>query len=75
MSCLTAITKNGITRLAGPPPPDLARFKTDKKVEDEEILKILERPLALARSTGSKGKNKKKAAKKAVQEEEEACSC
>lgn len=67
-----AITKNGITRLAGPPPADLARFKTDKKVEDEEILKILERPLA--RSTGSKGKNKKKkkkAAKKAVQEEEE----
>jgi hypothetical protein len=72
MSCLTAITKNGITRLAGPPPPDMARFKTDKKVEDEEILKILERPLA--RSTGSKGKNKKKkkkAAKKAVREEEE----
>jgi methionyl aminopeptidase len=67
-----AITKNGITRLAGPPTPDLARFKTDKKIEDEEILKILERPLA--KSTGSKGKNKKKKkkpAKKAIQEEEE----
>jgi hypothetical protein len=72
MPCLTAITKNGITRLAGPPTPDLARFKTDKKIEDEEILKILERPLA--KSTGSKGKNKKKKkkpAKKAIQEEEE----
>ncbi|QKX57894.1 uncharacterized protein TRUGW13939_05014 [Talaromyces rugulosus] len=53
-----AITKNGLTRLAAPPAPDLTKFKTDKKIEDEEILKILEQPLA--RSTGSKGKNKKK---------------
>ncbi|OJJ47004.1 hypothetical protein ASPZODRAFT_131925 [Penicilliopsis zonata CBS 506.65] len=62
-----AITKNGITRLAGPT-TDLTKFKTDKKIEDEEILKILERPLA--RSTGSKGnKNKKK--KAAAKKEDE----
>ncbi|RJE21754.1 curved dna-binding protein [Aspergillus sclerotialis] len=61
-----AITKNGITKLAGPAQPDLSKYKTDKKIEDEEILKILERPLA--RSTGSKdNKNKKKKAKKAAE--------
>lgn len=63
----TAITKNGLTRLAAPPTPDLSKIKSDKKIEDEEILKILEHPLA--RSTGSKGnknkKKKKKPAKKA----------
>ncbi|KAI9930455.1 hypothetical protein ASPWEDRAFT_171083 [Aspergillus wentii DTO 134E9] len=54
-----AITKNGITKLAAPVTPDLSQFQTDKKIEDEEILKILERPLA--KSTGSKAnKNKKK---------------
>ncbi|RMZ82082.1 hypothetical protein DV737_g2193, partial [Chaetothyriales sp. CBS 132003] len=41
----TAITKNGITRLAAPPPLDLSRVKSDKEIEDEEILKILSRPL------------------------------
>jgi hypothetical protein len=67
-----AITKNGLTRLAAPPAPDLSKIKSDKKIEDEEILKILEQPLA--RSTGSKGKKnkkKKKPAKKATQDEEE----
>ncbi|KAF2088599.1 Creatinase/aminopeptidase [Saccharata proteae CBS 121410] len=66
-----AITKNGITRLAAPPDPDLSQFKTDKKIEDEEILKILEQPIGKA--TGSKSKNKKKkkkTAKKADQEVE-----
>jgi len=56
-----AITKNGITRLAAPKAPDFSQFKTDKKIEDEEILKILEQPLS--RSTGNKkNKNKKKKA-------------
>jgi methionyl aminopeptidase len=67
-----AITKNGLTRLAAPPTPDLTKFKTEKKIEDEEILKILEQPLA--KSTGSKGnknKKKKKPAKKAAGGEEE----
>ncbi|KAL2017020.1 hypothetical protein VTK56DRAFT_2664 [Thermocarpiscus australiensis] len=65
-----AITKNGITRLGGPPALDLSKLKTDKKIEDEEILKILEQPLS--RNTGkSKSKKKKKPAKKAAAKEEE----
>ncbi|ODH14084.1 DNA-binding protein, 42 kDa [Paracoccidioides brasiliensis] len=61
------ITKNGLTRVAAPPPLDLSKVQSDKKITDEEILKILERPLA--RSTGtkkSKKKKKKKPAKKAA---------
>lgn len=67
-----AITKNGLIKLAAPPAHDLDQYKTDKKIEDEEILKILEQPLA--KSTGGKGKNKKKKkpAKKAGAEGEEA---
>ncbi|KAJ5558420.1 hypothetical protein N7535_008631 [Penicillium sp. DV-2018c] len=54
-----AITKNGLTKLAAPKPADLEKIKSDKKIEDEEILKILEQPLS--RSTGNKkNKNKKK---------------
>ena len=67
-----AITKNGIVRLSAPPGPNLEQYRTEKKVTDEEILKILDQPLA--RSTGAKGKNKKKkkkAAKKATEEEDE----
>lgn len=61
--------------MAAPSAPDLSKYKTDKKITDEEILKILEQPLA--RSTGSKSKTKKKkkaAAKKAPSEEEEESS-
>ncbi|OIW33400.1 Creatinase/aminopeptidase [Coniochaeta ligniaria NRRL 30616] len=65
-----AITKNGITKLGGPPPLDVSKFKTDKKITDEEILKILEQPLS--RNTGkSKNKKKKKPAKKAAAAKEE----
>ncbi|KAI1927936.1 hypothetical protein LOZ58_005953 [Ophidiomyces ophidiicola] len=66
-----AILKNGLTRLAAPPALDLTKVESDKKITDEEILKILEKPLA--RSTGAKGKNKKKKkkpAKKAAEDEE-----
>ncbi|KAI9879462.1 MAG: Curved DNA-binding protein (42 kDa protein) [Pleopsidium flavum] len=66
-----AITKNGLVRLSAPPSPDLSKYKTEKKITDEEILKILEQPVA--RSTGAKSKNrkkKKKPAKKASEEEE-----
>jgi methionine aminopeptidase len=52
------ITKNGLSRLTAPPKPDLEKYQTDKKITDEEILKILEQPLA--KNTGSKSKNKKK---------------
>ena len=59
-----AITKNGLQRLAAPPTPDLSKFKTDKKITDEEVLKILEQPLA--KETKPKNKKKKKPAKKAA---------
>ncbi|KAI9678916.1 MAG: Curved DNA-binding protein (42 kDa protein) [Trizodia sp. TS-e1964] len=68
-----AITKNGIMRLAAPPALDLSVLKTEKKITDEEILKILEQPIS--KSTGSKNKNKKKkkkpVKKAAVEKEEE----
>jgi len=64
-----AITKNGITKLGAPPALDLSKFKSDKKIEDEEILKILAQPIS--RNTGkSKNKKKKKPAKKAATKEE-----
>lgn len=74
-----AVTKNGIQKLCGPPHIDPAQYKTENKITDEEILKILEQPLS--RNTGSKSKNKKKkksakkgekAANGAEMEEEEA---
>ncbi|KAK1828423.1 peptidase M24, structural domain-containing protein [Podospora conica] len=65
-----AITKNGVTKLGAPPALDLSKFKTDKKIEDEEVLKILEQPLS--RNTGkSKNKKKKKSAKKAGEESDD----
>ncbi|BDD55308.1 Curved DNA-binding protein (42 kDa protein) [Monascus purpureus] len=67
-----AITKNGITKLAAAAPLDLTKFKSDKKIEDEEVLKILERPLA--RSTGSKNKKNKKKKKPAKKTEAEESS-
>ncbi|RDW65220.1 hypothetical protein BP5796_09912 [Coleophoma crateriformis] len=69
-----AITKNGLQRLAAPPSPDLSKYKTDKKITDEEVLKILEQPLAKEVKAKSKSsKKKKKPAKKtsAAAEEEE----
>jgi len=73
-----AITKNGITKLGAPPALDLSKFQSDKKIEDEEILKMLEQPLS--RNTGKSKKNKKKkkkkkpAAKKAAGKEGEAAA-
>ena len=67
-----AITKNGIVRLSAPPGPNLEEYKSEKEITDEEILRILDQPVA--RSTGAKGKNKKKkkkSAKKAAEEEDE----
>ncbi|KAK4176077.1 peptidase M24, structural domain-containing protein [Triangularia setosa] len=55
-----AITKNGLSKVGAPPALDLTKVKSDKKIEDEEILKILEQPLS--RNTGKKNKNKKKKA-------------
>ncbi len=58
-----------------PPAVDVSRYKSDKKITDDSILKILEQPAA--KPTGAKGKNKKKkkkAAKKSTEEEEEESS-
>ncbi|KAF2147361.1 uncharacterized protein K452DRAFT_314540 [Aplosporella prunicola CBS 121167] len=66
-----AITKNGIQRLAAPTSPDVTQFKTDKKIEDEEILKILEQPVAKAASSKPKNKKKKKKAAKKDSKEDE----
>ncbi|KAI6785777.1 curved DNA-binding protein (42 kDa protein) [Emericellopsis cladophorae] len=54
-----SISKNGLTKLGGPASFDESKYQSDKKITDEEVLKILEQPLA--RNTGKK--NKKKAAK------------
>jgi len=67
-----AITKNGIQRVAAPPQLDISKLKTDKKITDEEILKILEQPTAKAASAkAKKPKKKKKPAKKTEEESED----
>ncbi|KFH48005.1 Curved DNA-binding protein-like protein [Hapsidospora chrysogenum ATCC 11550] len=67
-----AITKNGISKLGGPPAFDVSKYESDKKIMDEEVLKILEQPLA--RNVGKKNKKKKpkkKGAKKGETDEDE----
>lgn len=71
---IVAITKNGVQRIATPPPLDVDKYgaKTKNKITDEEILKILEQPVS--KNAGSKSKpkkKKKKPAKKAESSEEE----
>lgn len=61
-----AVTKNGITRLAAPPALDVSKYKTDKKITDEEILKILEQPIGKTATKNKNRKKKKKPAKKAA---------
>ena len=62
-------------KLTSPPAPELSKYKTEKKITDEEILKILEQPLAKSTGTKSKSKKKKKKpAKKAPSDEEEESS-
>ncbi|KAL9531400.1 Curved DNA-binding protein [Sphaerulina musiva] len=61
-----AITKNGVQKLSAPPTPDLSQWKSDKKITDEEILKILELPLNKNSTKAKKPKSKKKKAKKAA---------
>lgn len=62
----TAITKNGVQKLSAPPTPDVSQWKSDKKITDEEILKILELPLNKNSTKAKKPKSKKKKAKKAA---------
>jgi len=63
----TLLMPNGPLRITGLP-FDVAQYESDKKVEDEEILKVL----ATSTSKKSKKRNKKKAAKKAQAEATEA---
>ena len=61
--------------LSAPPSPDLTKLKTDKKITDPEILKILEQPISKSTGTKSKSKKKKKKpTKKAVEEESDESS-
>lgn len=60
-----------MTRLAAPPSLDLTKYKTENKITDEEILKILEQPIGKGTSSKSKNKKKKKKPAKKVEEEEE----
>lgn len=50
---------------------DLSKLQTDKKIEDEEILKMLEQPLSRNTGKNKNKKKKKKPAKKAAAKEEE----
>lgn len=56
--------------MSAPPALDMDKLQTENKITDEEILGILEKPIA--RSTGSKKKKpkKKKAATKKDEEDE-----
>lgn len=56
LTSFPAITKNGVTKLAAPPALDVAKYKTDKKITDEEILRILEQPIAKPPKAKSKSK-------------------
>ena len=53
------------------PSLDLAKYKTENKITDEEILKILEQPIGRGTSSKSKNKKKKKKPAKKAEEEEE----
>ncbi|KAM3413925.1 hypothetical protein BST61_g10596 [Cercospora zeina] len=72
-----AITKNGVQMLSAPPAVDISQWQSDKKITDEEVLKILELPLNKNSTKAKKPKSKKKkkakkaAAPKTEEEEEE----
>lgn len=63
-----ALTKNGTIRLSGPAALDTEKVKSEKKLEDEELLKLIAEPLKAGKS---KNKKKKKAAGEEKAEEEE----
>jgi hypothetical protein len=52
-----AITKSGITKIAAPPALNLEEVQSEHKIEDQEILDLLDLPLKA-------DKKKKKATKK-----------
>jgi hypothetical protein len=63
-----ALTKNGTVKLSGPAALDLDKVKSEKKLEDEELLKLIAEPLKAGKS---KNKKKKKVAAEGEKAEEE----
>ena len=61
-----ALTKNGTVRLAAPAPLDMDKVKSEKKLKDEAMLKLIAEPLKPGKS---KNKKKKKAADGKEEEE------
>lgn len=55
--------------MSAPPALDTSKYQTEKEITDEEILRILEQPVASAKSKNKK-KKKKKPTKKEEEEEE-----
>jgi hypothetical protein len=49
----------------------VSKYKTDKKITDEEVLKILEQPIGKTSTKNKNRKKKKKPAKKADADDEE----
>jgi hypothetical protein len=63
-----AVTKNGTVRLSGPAALDTEKVKSEKKLEDEELLKLIAEPLKAGKS---KSKKKKKPTGEEKAEEEQ----
>jgi hypothetical protein len=63
-----AVTKNGTVKLAGPAALDTEKIKSEKKLEDEDLLKLIAEPL---KSGKSKNKKKKKTTGEGKGEEDE----
>ena len=63
-----ALTKNGTVRLSGPAALDMEKVKSEKKLQDEELLKLIAEPLKAGKP---KNKKKKKTAGEEKAEEEE----
>jgi hypothetical protein len=52
-----ALTKNGTVRLSGPATLDTEKVKSEKKLENEELLKLIAEPLKAGKSKNKKKKN------------------
>jgi hypothetical protein len=63
-----ALTKNGTVRLAGPAPLNTDKIKSEKKLEDETLLKLIAEPLKPGKT---KNKKKKKTGEGKEEGEEE----
>ena len=60
-----ALTKTGTLRLSGPAALDTEKVKSEKKLEDEELLKLIAEPLKPGKS---KNKKKKPASEEKAEE-------